>query len=456
MGSVAEQPRVEVVGPAGQPELEGLAHQLDLWTDETPGAKLAMVGPLGCGKTLGLCVKVALLASANRESSGMVVVPTYPLARMVHIPEWPDIMARLGVPLRFESQSSCFVWPWGHRTWLRTGERPARLAGPNLAYVAIDEPGQQEREVWDRASVRVRDPKARLRQTVLGGTPEGINWFADLFASPDESAGFRTIWAREWHPSMRHYPADLVNTYAYDESLLAAYGEGKFVPLRVGRCYPPFSRPVHQDRALRYEPGLPLVLACDFNVDAMRWLVMQVTGREIRVLDEIALGRSASTEGSAKAFVERWGGRHSGPVTVCGDRSGGSRTTSSSKTDYLVLGEELKRSKAFAAIWKRVPASNPLVKDRVATVNYHLAARGNRVVRIHPRVKELQLDLERVSWSEGRAVEDQSDPMRTHAAAAFGYALWVLARPSTIGTRTTHGTVRPAASGPANPVFERW
>lgn len=401
--------------------IEGLSHQVDLWTEDTQDIAVALVGPLGCGKTLGLAVKAALLSWANAPIDGLLVVPTYPIARMVHIQEWPPMLESMGIKVGFKKDDSCFVWPWGSRTWLRTAERPARLAGPNLAYALFDEPGQIDREAYDRGSTRVRHPRARRRQKVLAGTPEGLNWFADLFADPVFPN--RTIRATGWHPSMAHYPAQLVDQYGYDESLLRAYGRGQFVPLRVGRAWRAFD-PLSHCGKVEYSASLPLVLACDFNIDTMRWEVGQFGTTSIQWLDEIALGQGGSTEEGAQEFIRRWSAKHRGEIIVTGDAAGKARSTSG-KTDYRILLEELRP--AFGRVRVMVPNANPRVKDRVDNTNYHLAGRGKQV-RIGPACKELRKDWERCAWKRGQAELDDRDSNRGHAAAASDYAFWALAR----------------------------
>jgi hypothetical protein len=407
-------------------ELEGLPHQIDLWTDTTDHARIGLVGPYGCGKSLALAIKQALLRQDNPECDGMLVVPTYSMFRLVHHREWPGIWRSLGMEVRWRAGSdSCWEWPWGARTWVRSAETPDRLAGPNLSDVSFDEPGQMHRDAWDRGSIRKRDPRANYRQCVLTGTPEGINWFADIFDNPEPPN--RTIRARGWHPSLAGEEQRIRDTYGYDESLFKAYGRGEFVPLRQGRCYQHFSRSKHVVAAPKHDPHVPLVLACDFNVDIMRWEVMQFGPDWIRVLDEIKLGASGSTQDAAREFVNRWQSRHKGRVTVTGDAAGQARSTSG-RTDYQVIREEL----AGVNWWdvsEQIPKGNPKQKDRVDATNYHLAGRG-KTVEIAEHASELIRDLERVRWKPGTTGIDKSDLTLTHASDAATYAVWMLARPA--------------------------
>jgi hypothetical protein len=423
MGSLLSVPEVAF-------RVEGLSHQRALWRDLEPG-ETAIVGPLGCGKSYALAIKQLILRRVNAGVDGMLVTPTFTMARMIHIEEWPKIWEDLGIKVKYESQRQAFLWPWGDRTWIRSAENPARLAGPNLGDVTFDEPGQISREAYERGSARARHPKARVRRIELGGTPEGINFFADLFSHPKGDR--RTIWGRAWPKSLASfYPQRLVDLYGYDDSLLDAYGRGKFVPLRVGRCYKPFDRAKHQEQVPRYDPSLPLMLACDFNVDAMRWEIGQMTTTEIRYLDEIALGRSGTTAEAAEEFVYRWGNRHRGEVIVTGDAAGAARSTSG-QNDYQILRETLEPR--FRWLTFNVPKANPRQKDRVDQTNYHLAGRG-MTIHIAPHIEELTKDWERVSWKKGQIQIDKSDPDRTHASDAADYMIWQLARVSGIGGPT--------------------
>lgn len=423
-------------------DIVGLPHQYELWTDQRNEAEIALVGPLGCGKSFGLAIKQMLLRLVNQGTDGMLVVPTYSLAKQVHIREWPDIWKRyIGEPVTFLSQDSAFVWPTGDRTWVRSAEEPDRLVGANLGDVMFDEPGTIQEIAYRRACARARHPKATVRQKISGGTPEGLNWWAELFAEPD-GVKRRTIWGREWHRDLAHYRETLMDLYGHDQALKDAYVGGKFVPLRQGRCYPAFVRDRHVRRELGYDPSLPLVLACDFNVDAMRWIVMQFDQKSIRAIDEIALGSGSTTEANLSVFLEKWSGRHTGPLVITGDRSGKARSTHSSKTDYQIILEDCV--KHFPSVSRRIPSENPIIKFRIDNVNYHLGGRG-REVYIHPGCRELIKDFEQVVWREGRPEEDQNkDRRRTHAAAAFGYATWMFARAITAAGGTRAGTVQMA------------
>ena len=175
-------------------------------------------------------------------------------------------------------------------------------------------------------------------------------------------------------------------------------------------------------------------MGCDFNVDTMRWVVAQMTSTEIRFIDEIALGRSGTTEQAAREFVRRYAS-HVGLVAVCGDASGMARSTSG-PTDYQIIREELAKVPYFQ-VTMQIPKANPLQKHRVDNMNYHLAARGKRVL-VSPRCKELMIDWERVAWKKGQpTIDKNADPLRGHAADSADYIVWMLERVRSIGARSS-------------------
>jgi hypothetical protein len=79
----------------------------------------------------------------------------------------------------------------------------------------------------------------------------------------------------------------------------------------------------------------------------------------------------------------------------------------------------------------RVPRANPEVRERVSVVNAMLrSAQSESRLFIHPRCRELVVDLEQVSYKPGSSViEKERDPRRTHLSDALGYLVWQECRP---------------------------
>ncbi|MCP3979691.1 MAG: hypothetical protein GY716_10250 [bacterium] len=410
----------------------------------TDYARIGLVGGLGTGKTRSLVLKDLMLHMANVQATGrsfqsMLVEPTFGLVQDILIPAFQEVVrGELGIKVEVMSkgQRPKVIWPKGFKgaqTLLRSAERPKRLAGTNLSHVGFDEPGQMEYEAWKKGGDRARHPRAFIRQRFGVGSPEGLNWYSQLFDFPKPP--HVTIRATRWHPDMREYPHELATTYEGDPAGAAAYLDAQFVPMMTGRCYRPFSRERHFSIHAVYNPGLPLIVTCDFNIDAMRWVVLQKHPKAWVFIDEIALGVNGDVQDAAHEFVRRYGYRvraadvgegehsHVGTLIVTGDYAGKGRDA----TGHTAV-DEIK--KVFRGKFREIDyifKPSPLQVDRVRTVNHHLKATGGRQVLIHPaRCPELVMDFEQNHWAKGRpAIAKSTAPpenLRTHAGDAAGYA----------------------------------
>ena len=403
-------------------QLEALPHQASFWYD-VESEEVALVGPYGTGKTLSLVIKCYLLKQLNGGLPDMLVSPTYAMARDILYPSVEEFLGEwLGIDVRIKQSSSAIIWPYDgwSPTFVRSAEKATRLKGPTLASVGIDEPGIVSDEAYKTAMSRIRHPRAIVRQGYHTGTPEGvIGWFPDKFADPKEP-GLRTIHASTWHRTMRHYPAKLKSTYAGTPQMLKAYLEGMFVPLQEGRAHPTFDRTRHL-REVFYDPSLPLILSCDFNVDQMRWVTWQLSPKkEIRVLETLVGNKNGSVPDCARAWVDHWSKRHEHLVEVTGDASGSSRSaaTGSSCYDELIPILQSKFQTRFL-----VPPANPPIRDRVSTVNNRLSGEDGYQVMIDPSNEDLVKDFEGCTWDDLRKGDPRSP--RSHTASAFSYGLWI-------------------------------
>ena len=423
-------------------QLYQLPHQHLLWTDESNDSEICLVGPLGTGKTYSLYIKAFYLAKVNGGLPGLLLVPTLTMAKRTHAVEWPILAHTMGFKLTWLPGKQAFQWPWGAMTYVVSAENPQRLAGPNMAYLLVDEPGQMDPEAWERAAGRIRHPAAVLRQKVLAGTPEGLNWYADKFdfeglrrvkyeiGGKELIIQRRVIRAKHWHPDMAHYPVQLLDLYGHDTALVDAYARGMFVPMRQGRAYSSYVANVHDDSHVQYNQDKPIVVFCDFNVDYMRWELGHVDERKIHVFDEIAMPPDSTTRGTVDLFIEQYLQEHRAPVLVTGDASGHQRSSSGS-TDYKIIKERLSTVDGLEFMIK-TPKKNPRVRDRVDVTNIHLAKHSNqsREFRVNPRCEQLKRDLQRVCWPKsGRKVDldKDSDTSLTHSSEGLSQGIHMLA-----------------------------
>jgi hypothetical protein len=398
-------------------KISGLPHQLELYKSNIPGSITALIGGLGSGKTTALVTKAILLSILYPGYGGMLVEPTYRLATDTLVPTFHEVIQRDFPFLRYQHKvaDSVIVIPdLDTRILLRSGDRPEKLRGPNLAWVGIDEPGQMSKEVFTDAAGRAR--VSNCRQVFLTGTPEGINWFSELFDVPQEP--YRTIRAQHRHPSIaKPYEDHLRVLYRGQESLLNAYLEGRFVPLYEGRCYPTYDARKHVTEESEFSQDSTLILACDFNVDPLCWLVIQESGHLINVIDEIIV--TGTTQDACNEFLSRYPRPRvrNNLLEIFGDRSGKSNSTRSNDTDYQIMRVMLKDGDYSPVVL--VPDANPAVINRVNSVNKILT---DKRIRINPRCKALVESLNRTTWKPGtRNIDKPTGETWTHPTDALGY-----------------------------------
>ncbi len=375
----------------------------------------AYIGGYGSGKTYVCAMKALVLSIANVDLPGMILAPTERMAEEVTGRAFREILEDHSIPHKYLSEAKKIQFPWGSDVYLRSAHQPNRLKGSNLAWVGMDEAAQMKEEAWMVALSRVRHPAARIRQLFLTTTPEGFNWVYRHYVE-EPPLDSRIFWSAT-RENIFLGPEYLARMEEVMPSLQAEqYLEGRFVNTTSGRVYYAFDRRIHI-RNQKRDSTKKLILACDFNVNPMVWVIAQEYGERVGILDEIVL-READTAQAVGEFRARFE-TDSGGVELYGDAAGKHRDTRQvGRTDYTIIKDLMGEARM------RIPSSNPGVKDRVNAVNLLLQSKNeSKGVEIDPRCKELIKDLETLVYKEGsRGVQiDKSDPARTHASDAFGY-----------------------------------
>ncbi len=396
-------------------EMEALEAQVGFMDSEA--FHTAYIGGYGSGKTFVCAMKALVLAITNKDLPGMILAPTERMAEEVTGRAFMEILEKYGIPHKYKAASKKIRFPWGCEVYLRSAHQPDRLKGSNLAWVGLDEAAQMKEEAYLVALSRVRHPAARMLQLFMTTTPEGFNWVYRHYVEepPQDSKIF-------WSTTRENIflgPEYLSRMEESMPSLLAEqYLEGRFVNTASGRVYYAFDRRVHV-REQHYDPAQELVVACDFNVNPMIWVIAQESEGRVCVLDEIVL-READTTQAVEEVAVRFG-VDPRMVDVYGDAAGNHRDTrQAGRADYTIIKDMLK------GVRLRVPSANPAVRDRVNTVNLLLQSKSKAGgVVVDPKCRELIKDLETLVYKEGSrgGQIDKSDPGRTHASDALGYYL---------------------------------
>lgn len=192
-------------------------------------------------------------------------------------------------------------------------------------------------------------------------------------------------------------------------------------------AYPNWADSIHVDADAHLVDGLPLCVACDFNVNPCVWEICQIVrGSYLHVLDEIALG-PIDVDGMVKELRNRYP-THSAPIIFYGDATGKALSVHSNMGCWDLC--RLHMAGYPVPVEYRVPQSNPAVSERLGAVSARLRdASGKSWVRVHPRCAELIQDGNEVvlddRGTKEKQVYDREDPYhrRTHAFSAVGYLI---------------------------------
>ena len=435
-------------GTAEDWQYEALPAQREFHTDLKARFK-GYSGPIGSGKSYALVYEALFLSRMNPGLLGLVGAPTYRMLRDATQRTFFEVLAAEGIDYIFNKQENRLrLTADGSEVIFRTMENPERLRGANLAWFALDELTYTREEAWTRILGRLRHPEARRLCGCAVWTPKGYDWVHQRFLE-QQSPEYRLIQATPKENT--HLPADFYDQLkeSYAERFYRQEVLGEYLDIYGGNAYYAFTD--ENVRDVKYDAGLSLCWALDFNVDPMCSVICQIeevrarpwfpaSDRVLRVVDEIVL-RDSNTEAAVEEFIHRTS-RLNGfpwtiPVTIYGDASGNSRTTKAARTDYQLIQEVFKHNPKYRIVMRQNTA-NPAVRDRVNTMNNMLkSASGRRSILIDPKCRELIRDLHQVRWHRDAAGNptgdlDKSDAQRTHVSDALSYLVaqeWGL-RPS--------------------------
>lgn len=427
--------------------IEG-TEQEGFFDDDTPDANLLFTGGWFAGKTMTLAAKALKLSAINAPLPGIWLVPSWDHVRLTILPMLQSVDPDSGEPwflrpdqFHYHQTNHEFTWAGGP-IWFMTAENAEGIAGPSVAWLAVDEPGSIKHEAWRNATARVRAPRAVLRQKVASGTWEGLNWLADLFGDPERPEAYRvfTMKTVENVEGLKHNPTYIAQVKDnITEAEAASYLDAKVSNLTGALAFPNFEEATHwTPNVSALDPDLPLRLTFDFNVNPMTLGLCQIvpgpSGPELLVADWIAQYGGATVDSCCQLLREKYpqGWAH---VIVYGDATGRARHVKSNKSNYQIIREALAAPKDSGAPWaakieEKVPLANPSVAESTNAVNRLLKDAHGRtrcwIRKWEPRrqcpTRELVRSLQRTSKKSGTDdIEKKPGETHTHAGEALRY-----------------------------------
>lgn len=426
----------------------------------------AIVSAAGVGKTRILVQTSITLCGINAGLPMMLTEPTYSMVVDILEPaieESCDFIAQTDadghliikdgspvmlqrerpIPRQFRAREHAFYFPWcGSTIMCRSGEKPRRLRGPNVAASGMDEGCDQPEEVFTTLQGRTRHPAAKIRVVMVVGTPRGYNWVYERWAEPGgkkrlRNAGLIRATAHdnfivttadpEWIASMKD---------TYDPQLYAQEVMGDFVAIGQESTYYAFARTANLRKGLQFVPRRPVIVCCDFNHSPLAWVILQPGSdqRCERCIDEAktpatcgeadihawrVIGELGSategpvtTEEACKELIRRYG---QPPLTTY-EVYGSVRMTDRNYSDYEIIRDKLK---AGAYTTKRTH----IVKDRTNSVNGLLrnAAQRTRLLIDEEKCPSLVKDMEQTRYIPGSFDIDGSNEHLTHWGNALSF-----------------------------------
>ena len=315
--------------------------------------------------------------------------------------------------------------------FFKSGENYEDLRSESLDGVIIDELRQQHPSLW-KMIIRPMLAKSGGWADLLT-TPNGFDHCYDVYMDVLNDPAWTVIHAPSteawwWTPEEVESAKATMGEAEFSQEIMA-----EFRDLTAGRAYLNFSseenirstNPFFKNQIIH--PGLPTIVAMDFNITPMAWTLGQKKVDDFYFFDEIWLKQSHTQEAAevlAQKVLKLPNLKHG--VILCGDAtSKSSQRAAAGQSDYDIVCQVLDKHKIK---WVNMtPESNPHVKDRVNAVNAKLKdGNGDRHLWFHPDCKQAIRDMQRVVWKEGSggAILDQTtDKERTHSSDGVGYVI---------------------------------
>lgn len=382
---------------------------------------MAVTAGLGSGKTHGECQwlfdRIALNEGARYFGHMM---PVYELIHNTAIPTWQEVLQSYDYDEGKDYEIAKSPFPKlifkgsKQEVHFLSGNRPDKIKAVQYGDAVMDEPGVTSVESFRRLRERIRNVKSKTNQLLLGGTPEGINWFADEFDS-DTLENWHAVgprdditerYVKETGETTRYrrfrltsfdnakylpkgYIADIFDVHRHNPNYIQAYVYGLFVALVTGNCYKNYKPQIHDCDDMEPSPHKELDLSWDFNANPLAWVSFQSYAREEYgerrnvdiAIHEANLGGTTIEESclefAAKHPLERFANTQ---ILLYGDSSGHAQTLRHSsgqqRSDYDAVRYYLtqlgyKRVEVRALKYNPIESQSVDALDRAFAENKH-------------------------------------------------------------------------------------
>ena len=359
------------------------------------------------GKTYASIASLAKHAS-KPNTKVMYVAPSYRMAKQI---VWEDLKQMLRDKnwiKKINESELTITLVNASIIMLRSVDNPDSIRGLGLDHIVIDEAADvsQLDEVWNA----VLRPTLSDRQgtALIISSPKGRGSLYDLYQNEKRLADWKSwqyttieggnVSAEEIEAAKRD-----MDERTFNQEYLAQWVDYS------GLIYYAFGdHNILQRPDLLTDHGTMLHIGIDFNIDPGCAVIAVKTQLGLHIIDELEI-YGTNTQEMCAEIQRKYRNRR---AIVYPDASGAQRRTSAGGiTDHIILSN--------AGFQLKVGASNPAVKDRIATVNSVLKADNCRLT-IDPNCVKIISGLSKHVYKEGTR-SPEKDSGLDHFNDALGY-----------------------------------
>jgi hypothetical protein len=326
----------------------------------------AYVAGFGSGKTWVGCAGLLTHFGSFPGVNAAYYAPTYKLVRDVFYPTIDEVAYSMGFQTRIKLGDQEVHVSYNNQHYgvihCRTLDNPANIVGFKSGHALVDEldilPTDKATTAWQKILARMRYQVDGLKNGVdVTTTPEGYKFTYDRFVK--RGGGNYGLIQASTYENAKNLPDDYIATLKedYPPQLIEAYLHGQFVNLTSGTVYVNYDR-IQNRSSESIQGGEPLFVGMDFNVTRMAATiyVKRNSGKEWHAVEEIVDGYD--TPEVIRILQERY---PTNRITVYPDSTGNNRKSVGASISDISLLEGV-----FSV---RANKSNPLVRDRILSVN---------------------------------------------------------------------------------------
>lgn len=402
---------------------------------DTEHIDLAMPGGVRSGKTwFGFLWKFAR-ARANIGCKSGWVAPNFTLTKQVGLNGYVEFLDRMGWQegVHYDvnlSEKIVRHRPFNHDTYFVSTN--TRLIAYTWSDMVVDEEGDCDEQAIIDAKARVSDPRAKIRQCLHLGAPQGLNHYYRRFGGPElRTAGEHAQFRYDDHKLVLHfhtywnrfidskYIDELIDNFGGDKQLIDAWVFGKFVPLSTGNCYR-FNQLEHVGKYGLIETNRQLYFGWDFNVGMVSWVQGQRHNTIWRFSRES--GPSCDTTDDAmdeliKTFPVWEYGNHE--ILIDGDANGWAGHTRGLMNDYDIIQERLAKE-GYRNVHIIAPHYNSAIQARVIATNRMF---NKEMLYIDESCKYTIDSLNGTTWDNHGKIMKGSKDVVSHKSDALSYVI---------------------------------